>query len=74
MGYHHGFWFWGGMGWGWTLLCLLLVTVIIWVAYRAGQGGRTGGSSPEDILRERFARGEIDREEFNKKLSELKGP
>lgn len=73
MGYHHGFWFWGGMGWGWTLLCLLLVAFIIWVAYRAGQGNKTGGSSPEEILRERFARGEIDREELDKKLSELKG-
>jgi putative membrane protein len=73
---------WGHMaGWGWVmgLFCLvaiaLLVTVLVSVL--RGSVGR-GGSQPLpsnralDLLDERFAKGEIDREEYLSRKAELR--
>lgn len=62
-----------GMGLGW-ILGILLIGVIIWAVMKASgnglfQSNRSGGSSaPEnalDILKKRYAKGEISREQFN---------
>lgn len=62
---------WWGMGL-WTLAGLALtigvVVLIVWavvnVSRRAEAGGRAPQQTPLDILRERYARGEITAEEF----------
>jgi putative membrane protein len=54
------------MWWFW----LLLIVVIAWAVKVALPGGADGGKdakSPLQILEERFARGEIDEEEFERK-------
>lgn len=66
-----------GWGWGWGMglwmlgglaLTIGLVVLIVWavvsVGRRANDGGRGPQQTPLDILRERYARGEISAEEF----------
>lgn len=61
-----------GMGLWWLLLLALLVLVVI-VTWRLLEGSRSTRSpdSALDILKQRYARGEIDREEFEAKKRDL---
>jgi putative membrane protein len=82
---YYGNHMWGD-GWhGWFLGPLmmllwlaLIVGAVVLVVRWLGAGGpgaaRPGGAGPEavDILRERFARGEIDKAEFEERLALLK--
>lgn len=67
-------WYGGGPGWtGWLAMALIMVAfwglvvaagVAIWRAVDRG-GRRDGGErTPEQVLDERFARGEIDEDEY----------
>jgi putative membrane protein len=69
---------WGVLGILWMLVPLLLwgglLAVIVWAVMRITancQGGdagtRAGQDSAEEILRQRFARGEIDAEEYEER-------
>lgn len=63
---------WGGMIFGplFGILFIAAIAVAIVLVVRALGGGRAargGGPSPLDILDERFARGEIDREEYEER-------
>jgi putative membrane protein len=61
---HHGYW------WIWVpLVWALLITAFV-LLWRRGCGPRRG-SSARDILAERFARGEIEAEEYRDRLTEL---
>jgi len=78
--------YWGnGMsGWGIMLMTvgnllfwgLVVAGVVLLVRY-TGRGGQTGttneGPSPQRLLAERFARGEIDEDEYNRRLRVLTG-
>ncbi|MFO7934045.1 MAG: SHOCT domain-containing protein [Bacteroidales bacterium] len=71
----HGFGGMGlGMGWGW-IIGLFGIAVVIWLALRTTYQGRdqdiSGNKSSLDILKERYARGEVDREEFEEKKKNL---
>ena len=68
----HGFGFGGGFMW---LFWILLIVAILWAVKAAAVSDRKGGGkdkSPLEILQERFARGEIDEEEFERKRKLLK--
>jgi len=72
---YHGYGF-GGMGIGMILFWVLIIAAII-VLVR-GFGSRSGGNdfrpaskTPLDILGERYARGEIDKDEFETKRRDL---
>jgi putative membrane protein len=65
----------GGAGWGggfWMLGGLLLmigvIVLVVWAASSVSRGGRPWQDSsrptPNEIIRERFARGEITEQEF----------
>ncbi|MDP1925279.1 MAG: SHOCT domain-containing protein [Thiobacillus sp.] len=61
-----------GMGWGmvlvWLIPILLIALVILYgIRGRNGKPERTA----RDILEERYARGEIDRDEFMKRRADL---
>lgn len=85
MGNHDGFWMWGFNGifmiLFWILVILAVAALIRWLALPPGTPSRTerepkeegGGSHALDILEERYARGEIDREEFLRKREDLRG-
>lgn len=63
-----------GMGWGWILL-LLLIIAAIWIGIRLAARGSVkpeDGRSPEDVLRDRLARGEIDEDEYRSRTEVLR--
>ena len=75
--FHH----WGfDMGWGGMVfqffLWIAVVGLALWAIIRFSSVGNSdadqeGGESAMDILRQRYARGEIDREEFEEKKRDL---
>lgn len=67
----------GGMMMGWMLIWPLLVLVGLallgYVAFRLARGGTAGRSSPaRRILDERYARGEIDEDEYQRRRDGLR--
>lgn len=73
---------WGFMGgWMWLFWLLVLVGIVVLVVWAVGAARRTGGGgaeppaprqTPEEVLRERYARGEIDDTEYRRRLDELR--
>lgn len=72
----------GGGGWLWMIGGLLLVigviVLVVWMVTRTSRAGETptqrpSGPAPNEILRERFARGEITEEAFEQAKKAL-GP
>ena len=60
---------WGMWGIGMMLMMLVfwglvIAAVVLGVRWLAARGREGGGDTALDILRQRYARGEIDREEF----------
>ena len=77
---HMGAWGWGGMIFGPLMMILFVATIVVLVVMALRWLGSTGhgtapqappGKTPLDILQERFARGEIDREEFEERRGVL---
>jgi putative membrane protein len=66
---HNGF-FGGGFMW---IFWILLIVLAIWAvgAFRGGER-RESGPTPLQILEQRYARGEIDKEEFERKRDDLR--
>lgn len=77
---------WGGVVVGLLLLLILLIALVIWIVlvigrerqrHGPGQSWGTGPSTPSSdalkILDERFARGEIDADEYTERRDLLKG-
>ena len=66
----------GGNGWGWVVLVLvvvLLVAVTVLLVRHFSDGRRgTGRRDAEDLLAERFARGEIDEDEYRRRRDALR--
>jgi len=78
---------WGGMGSnGWIITLLVIVVVIavivaiVYLVRGSGTGGSGTGSappqtgpraSPQDVLKRRYAAGEIDRAEYEQKMRDL---
>lgn len=81
-GYWHGGWGWGHMLFGslmmivfWGGLILLIVLAVRYLGHGSAGGGErlTGAKTPLQILEERFARGEFDKEEFEQRKRALSG-
>ncbi len=69
-------WGWVGMTLGMILSWGLVITALVWVVRgfgRADADRRPEAPTPERILAERFARGEIDETEYRGRLSTLQG-
>jgi putative membrane protein len=64
--------FTGGFMW---IFWILLIAVVVWliVAFTRDTGRGSRGKTPLEILEERYARGEIDEEEFEEKRRRLTG-
>lgn len=73
-GYDHGGWmFGGGLMMLWWLLPLALLVALIVYFVNPSRGGNKMEKSALDILNERYARGEIQQEEFEQKKRDLGG-
>jgi putative membrane protein len=68
-------WWGSGYGWIWMLLSwVVIIGLVVWaVTALSGRDarGRNGPPSARHILDERFARGEIDEEEYRRRRDEL---
>lgn len=71
----------GNMGWGAMALgggmmllwvVLLVVLVVLAIRWLGGAPHHNAGSDAEEILRQRFARGEIDAAEFEDRSRQLR--
>jgi putative membrane protein len=68
--WHHGF----GGGWFMGLIWILLIVVVLLAIYglQRGRGQQqTPPPSAKELLKARYARGEIEREEYLQKLRDL---
>jgi putative membrane protein len=59
-----------GMGWIW-IIGLIVLVIVIWVIVRTlsqkSNRNQPDNKTPLDILKERYARGEISKQEFEEK-------
>lgn len=69
---------WWGMGFGmlfmllfWVLIILGIAALIRWMLIQSPSGQRARDKTPLEIVQERYARGEIDREEYEQKKRDL---
>lgn len=66
-----GWWPMGGMWLFWLLVLAGLVLLVRW--FLVGErGSAETHESPEQILKKRYARGDIDKEEYERMLSDLR--
>jgi len=75
-GHHPMWWMWGAWGIGMMLFVLLfwglvIAGVVLGIRWLVRQGRDSRPDSALDILRQRYARGEIDQEEFEAKKRDL---
>ena len=62
-----------GMGW-WWIIGILLIVFVVWLVNRTtnkNNAGSSGNKSPHDILKDRYAKGEIDKAEFEERKRDL---
>jgi putative membrane protein len=67
---------WGAWGFGMMIMMLLfwvliIVAVVLGIRWLLGQGRDSRSDSALEILRQRYARGEINRDEINSKKKDL---
>lgn len=58
----------------WWLFGIVLLGALIWAVARAARPSRGGPreETPETILKRRYARGELDHEEYERRLNDLR--
>jgi putative membrane protein len=63
-----------GMGLGW-IVWIIVIAIIVWVVFQFKSGNHghfnTSNETPLDILKKRFAKGEITKEEFERMKKDL---
>ncbi|GMQ88691.1 MAG: hypothetical protein BMS9Abin09_0123 [Gammaproteobacteria bacterium] len=55
----------------WILLIIVIIAIVKAATGRGSSPGRPADESPMEILRKRYARGEIDEQEFERRRREL---
>ncbi|MBX6342751.1 MAG: SHOCT domain-containing protein [Thermomicrobiaceae bacterium] len=79
-------WNMAGSGWGWWMVVGWIAMIVFWgliiwlivslvssLSQRGGSRARPGEPSPLEILEQRYARGEIDHQEFEERRRRLLG-
>jgi putative membrane protein len=60
---------WMALWWGFGLVVLVL---LVWLLAKAVGGTSTRDDTPEQILKRRYAKGEIDRDEYQRRLEDVR--
>ena len=69
---------WNGVGhmggmWLWWIVGIAIVAAVFWAMVRtSSRTGANGGASAEELLKRRYANGEIDKESYEKRLRDLR--
>ena len=71
MFHDHGFGFGGGFMWLLWILLIVVIVVAVKTLWSGNSDNRNSDKSPLDVLQERFARGEIDEAEYERKRKAL---
>ena len=62
----------GGM-WLWWIVGIAIVAAVFWAMVRtSSRTDGSGGASAEELLKRRYANGEIDKESYEKRLHDLR--
>ena len=66
-----------GIGFGWPFMMIFSVLVILCIvlivqSMTRNTGGKYGEETPLDILKRRYAKGEINKEEFDRMRDDIK--
>ena len=83
-GYPMGPWMWWGHGTGWWIFPLIMIAVMVVFCFFlfgrrggrsswCGSGDQKDTETPLDILKKRYAKGEISKEEFEAIKKDLEG-
>jgi len=70
----HGWGMGWGMGWWWIIGIVVLIAIIWPIVQRYNRGNNVPGEpgkSALDILKERYAKGEINKDEFEERKKDL---
>jgi putative membrane protein len=71
MHWTNGGWHLAWMSLSW-LVGLAIIVGLVWLALRAGRDRQGGEETAEQILKRRYASGEIDRETYQRMLADLR--
>jgi len=69
---------WSGAGhmagmWLWWVVAIAIATGIVWAVLRSSaRSGGSAGASAEELLKRRYAQGDIDKDEYEKRLRDLR--
>jgi putative membrane protein len=63
-----GWWVWGTLM---MIVAIAVVALVVWLIVRNPRADERRSGSARDILSERYARGEIDSEEYEERLKKL---
>jgi uncharacterized membrane protein len=64
------------MGWMgiWWIVAAALIALVVWALFRSSRGRMNGSSElPEQVLKRRYAKGEIDHATYQRMLTNLEG-
>ncbi len=72
-----GHWFFGGLGGYWNMVFIIIfwiiaIAVIIWLIKEQKLSSLFSSKSAEEILKERYAKGEITKKKFEQIKKEIK--
>lgn len=71
----HGFWGGPGITWFIWLLGIVIIVFVVWLLLKSliqsSNRPYSRDKTPLDILKERYAKGEIDKEEFEQRKADL---
>ena len=68
----HSWWLWGGMMWlFWVAIIVGLVFFMRWLVRQNKPREMKAPETPLDVLKMRYARGEINKDEFDQKKKDL---
>jgi len=57
----------------WWIIGIVLIVVLVWALARpTSRNDDNSGPSAEEILKRRYARGELDKDEYHRRLEDLR--